>query len=191
MLSSETNETLLFDDVLEMYYDTILRFVLKQVSNIEDAKDLTQEIFIKTYNNFGKYNPKKASIKTWLFHISNNHIINYWRSAYFRSKANTEINLDLLASSDDILESLIQEENVEYILSMMKKYLNKKHCRIMNLYFFSELSTIEIGEILQMNKKTVSNVISLSIKKIKSRLEDNHGKTQKTKFDFTNENQQF
>lgn len=161
-----------FDDVLEEYYRYILKFVAKQVTNIEDAKDLTQEIFIKAYNNYSKFDSKRASVKTWLFAIANNHIINFWKSSYFNKRSTFEFDFEQLQSSDDVLESIIQEEDVKIILTLMKKTLNKRNFRIMNLYFFSELSTLEISEILTMNQKTVSNVISLSIKKIKEKLED-------------------
>lgn len=167
-------ENLTFEEVLENYYDSILKFVVKQVSNIEDAKDLTQEIFMKTYNNFNNYNPEKAQVKTWLYKIANNHVINYWRSAYFRNKASVELNLDLLNASTDILETLIQDEDVKQILALMNKVLSKKHLKICNLHFFSDLDTQEIADTLGISKKTVYNVISLSIKKVQSKLEGYH-----------------
>ena len=43
----------------------------------------------------------------------------------------------------------------------------------MNLYFFSNLKPKEIAEVLNIKSKTVSNVVSLSIRIIKEELEDN------------------
>lgn len=172
MVNSQKNIKPVFDDVLTEYYRYILRFVSKQVNNIEDAKDLTQDIFIKAYNNYTRYNPKKASVKTWLFTIANNHIINFWKNSYNSKKHTFGYDINLIQSDEDILEKVIQEEDVNIILSLMEKHLNKRNRKIMNLYFFSELSPKEISESLQMNQKTVSNVISLSINKIKTKLED-------------------
>lgn len=171
-MNSQKNKKPVFDEVLDEYYRYILKFVAKQVTNIEDAKDLTQEIFIKAYNNYSKYDMNKASVKTWLFAIANNQIINFWKSSYFNKRYTFEYDFDKLQGSDDLLETIIQEEDIRVILTLMKKTLNKRNFRIMNLYFFSELSSKEISEILEMNQKTVSNVISLSIKKIKEKLED-------------------
>lgn len=171
-MNSQLHDKPLFDNVLEDYYKYIFKFVVKQISSLEDAKDLTQEIFIKAYNNFGKYNKEKAEIKTWIFVIANNHIINYWKSSYVKTRSDLELDLDYLQSDEDILERLIQEEEVKYILSLMCNVLNKRNLRIMNLYFFSQLSTKEISGVMKMNRKTVSNIISLSINKIKSRLEE-------------------
>jgi len=173
-VNSQNQEKPLFDDVLDEYYMYILKFVAKQVNNIEDAKDLTQDIFIKAYNNYSRYNSKRAAVKTWLFAIANNHIINFWKSSYLNRKSTINLDTIQLKSSEDILETIIQEEEVKVVLNLMSKLLNKRNIKIMNLYFFSELSPKDISEILQMNQKTVSNVISLSIKKIKEKLEDNN-----------------
>ncbi len=171
-MNSQKLEKPLFDDVLNEYYKFILKFVAKQVNNIEDAKDLTQEIFVKAYNNYNRYNAEKSSVKTWLFAIANNHIINFWKSSYVKKKSTIDFDFNQVSSNEDILEMVIQEEDVKMILSLMSRLLNKRNIKIMNLYFFSELSPKEISEILLMNQKTVSNVISLSIKKIKEKLED-------------------
>jgi len=171
-VNSQKQAKPVFDVVLEDYYKFVLKFVAKQVNNIEDAKDLTQDIFVKAYNNYQRYNPIKASVKTWLFTIANNHIINFWKSAYFNKKSTIELDINQVQGNEDILERVIQEEDVKLILSLMSSLLNKRNTKIMNLYFFSEMSPKEIAQILQMNQKTVSNVISLSIKKIKEKLED-------------------
>lgn len=171
-MNSQNQEKPLFDDVLNEYYKYILKFVAKQVNEIEDAKDLTQDIFMKAYNNYSKYDTNKAAVKTWLFAIANNHIINFWKSSYLNKKSTIDLDTIQLRSSEDILETVIQEEEVKLILSLMSKLLSKRNVKIMNLYFFSDLSPKEISEILKMNQKTVSNVISLSIKKIKEKLED-------------------
>lgn len=171
MVNSQTDQIPLFDDVLNEYYDRILQFVFKQVTNLEDAKDLTQEIFIKVYNSYHTFKPEKGNIKTWIFAIANNHIINFHKSAMQKNKANLELNLDLIPSDTDILESVILEEDVLFIVTLMKRVLNNRNTRILHLYFFSNLTTEEIAESMKMNQKTVSNIISLSIKKLRDKLE--------------------
>lgn len=160
-----------FEQILDMYYNYLFKFTLKQVNDIELAKDLTQDVFVKAHDNYSKYDPDKSSIKTWLFKIANNHIINYWKSAYHNTKSYQEINHELILGDEDILASIIQKEDVAVIMGLMKECLNKRNTKIMNLYFFSQLPTEEIADTLSMNQKTVSNIISLSIKKLKEKLE--------------------
>ncbi len=171
MVNSQSRVKPVFDDVLEEYYRYILKFVVKQVKNVDDAKDLTQGIFLKAHKNYKKYNPNKASVKTWLFSIANNHVINFWNSAYFKRTSKFDYDFNQLKSNDDILKAIIDDENVKHILLLMKASLNKRNLEIMNLYFFSNLSPKQISEVMKMNPKTVSNVIGLSIQKIKKNVE--------------------
>lgn len=171
-MNSRKNNKPLFDEVLDEYYRYIFKFVVKQVKNIDDAKDLTQGIFLKAYNNYKKFNPKKSNVKTWLFAIANNHIINFWRSSYVKRMSQYEFDFDQLKSDEDVLEAVVQDENAGLLLAIMVKELNARNLRMMNLYFFSNLSPKEIAEVLNMKSKTVSNVVSLSISKLKLKLEE-------------------
>lgn len=172
MAKSHIHEKPLFDDVLDYNYKHIFRFVVNQVNNVEDARDLTQEIFIKAYNNYRRYNAKKGSIKTWLFAIANNHIINYWKSSYMKMKSQMELDIEKISSNEDMLATIIQDEDIKLILLVMDRKLSKRNIKIMNLYFFSNLKPREIAELLNIKSKTVSNVVSLSIRIIREELRD-------------------
>lgn len=172
MVNSRDQVKPLFEDVLEEYYKYIFKFTVKQVKNITDAKDLTQSIFLKAYANFKKFNPKKANVKTWLFTIANNTIISFWKSGYYRYEKTLEYDFDRVTDSADILETFIQEENAGIVLSIMDQFMSQRDVRLMSLYFFSNLTPGEIADTMKMNQKTVSNIVSLSIKKIKVKLEE-------------------
>lgn len=163
-----------FNDCLAAYYDMIIRYVYKQVTSIEDAKDLTQEIFMKVHKNFHKYDSKKASMKTWLFTITNNHVINFYKRKHNNVPFYKEYDFTKLASDEDILEAFIQEDDIAYIKSLMHHVLNKKHAKVMHLFFFGELSKDDIADIVKLSPKTVHNIIALSINKLKAKLEETH-----------------
>lgn len=165
-----------FNSYITTHYKEIFHYVSRYTNNIEDAKDETQEIFLKAYNKSNKFNPDKASFRTWLYKIAQNHMINYINSFHIRNKVEFDSSyFENLSSTDDILESIIQNEEVSSIITLMKTSLNKKHLNIMGLYFFSDLSTNEIAELNGVTRKTVNNVIGLSINKIKSKVEElNH-----------------
>ncbi len=160
-----------YDVVLEKHYNEIFHYVYKQVNNIEDAKDITQDIFFRVYEKQDTYNMEKASIRTWIYSIAHHITIN--RLKLYNNKNKIDIDnwiFDTTASNEDVLESLIQKESVAEIICLMNRLLNKKHLRIMNLYFFSSLSITEISKSLNLPKQTVSNAIQRSIQKIQNKL---------------------
>ncbi len=60
------------------YRAALKRFLHAKVANEADVEDLLQDILIKTYNNLNSVQ-KQKSIKSWLFQIANNTIIDYYR----------------------------------------------------------------------------------------------------------------
>lgn len=162
-----------FEEFCRDHYNEIFHYIRKQTRNTEDAKDLTQDIFLKAYNKLHTFNRKKATMRTWLYKIAYNHLINYFKSSYYTKNINVDSSFfDNYDSKEDILEYCIQHESIEEIMVLIKELLNSKHYKIMNYYFFSNMSNDEISKTLGIPVKTIRNVIPLSLKKIKQRLED-------------------
>jgi RNA polymerase sigma factor (sigma-70 family) len=53
----------------------IYNLALKMTKNIEDAEDLTQEVFIKALTALSKFEGK-SKFRTWLYRIAVNHFLN-------------------------------------------------------------------------------------------------------------------
>jgi len=66
---------------MTLYQGKLFNFLLKMTSSREDAEEITQEVFIKVYNNLYKYN-NRWSFSTWIYRIA----INTLRSEYRKAK---------------------------------------------------------------------------------------------------------
>ncbi|OUR95685.1 RNA polymerase sigma factor SigZ [Halobacteriovorax marinus] len=53
-------------------------FIHSKIANPTDAEDLLQEVLIKTFQNLHKINSQE-SIKSWIFQVANNAIIDHYR----------------------------------------------------------------------------------------------------------------
>lgn len=65
-----------FDELYKKYAENILNLAYKMTGKEEVARDLTQDIFLKVYQNLSSFKGQ-SQIYTWLYRISLNHIINY------------------------------------------------------------------------------------------------------------------
>lgn len=168
----KNNAQINFDDLVNNHYEEIFHYIRKQTNSTEDAKDLTQEVFMKIYNKLNTYNSEKASVRTWIYRISHNHVINHFKKAYKKHELKVDdMFLDYFNNSEDVLEQFIQIDDSITIVQTMERILNSKHLKIMNLYFFSNLTKDEISVSLNIPVKTIYNTINLSIKKIRNELE--------------------
>ena len=156
-----------FGILMNKYHNEIFSFTFNMVGNYDDTEDLIQDIFIKVYNNLKKYNPQKASFRTWLYRISSNQTLNYLKSSYYKGKVKSELDLTFLQDEVDIEQEVIKETQIKEVIRIMKKRLSEKHQKILILHYFSGLSVKEIGFTLEILEKTIYKALKTSINKIK------------------------
>ncbi|MDR1603351.1 MAG: sigma-70 family RNA polymerase sigma factor [Gracilibacteraceae bacterium] len=68
------------DALVRIYYDEIFGYVRKQTPSENDALDVTQDTFIGVLRTIGRYDPKAASFRTWLYKVASNKLVDYYRS---------------------------------------------------------------------------------------------------------------
>ena len=60
------------------HMDLLYNFALRTTGNVDDARDLLQETYLKAYRFWNKYE-KGTNIRAWLFRIMKNSYINRYR----------------------------------------------------------------------------------------------------------------
>ena len=69
-----------FGRLYDIYADRIYRHIYYRTNNVEDAQDLTQEVFMKAWQALPKYKKSRTPFLGWLFTISHNRVIDYYRT---------------------------------------------------------------------------------------------------------------
>lgn len=64
--------------LIKRYSSKIYNIALNFSGNSDEAADITQDIFVKIYNNIEKFQ-QHYSFTSWLFRIAKNHCIDHWR----------------------------------------------------------------------------------------------------------------
>jgi RNA polymerase sigma-70 factor (ECF subfamily) len=60
-----------FGKLVDAYQNRVFGFVRRMVPNAEEAADITQETFIRAFQNFARFDAR-SSVRTWLFRIAYN-----------------------------------------------------------------------------------------------------------------------
>lgn len=69
-----------FGKFVDSYQNRVFGFVRRMVPNQEEAADVTQDVFIRAYQNFHRFDGR-SSVRTWLFRIAYNLCIDRARKA--------------------------------------------------------------------------------------------------------------
>lgn len=71
-----------FGRLYEIFSAKIFRFIRIKISNKQDAEDLSQTVFFKSYQGLKSLRPGKINFPGWLFKIAANSINDYFRKTY-------------------------------------------------------------------------------------------------------------
>jgi RNA polymerase sigma-70 factor (ECF subfamily) len=163
--------------VLIARYTTPLYNFTARLTNKNDASDIVQEIFIKVWKNIQRFNPLKASFKTWIFTIARNTAMDFFRkkkSLLFSDLENKNIDNEEMNSfaenipdenllPDEILQKL---EDIELLNKILAK-LRPDYQEVLILHYQEEMTFEEIGKILNKPLNTVKSINRRAIIELK------------------------
>lgn len=107
-------DTNTFEYIINSYEKKVYRFIYNMIHDEFMAQDLTQEVFIKIYKNFYKYN-KEYPFEAWMFKIAYYTTLNYLKknkknelqfNEEFNNKETSEDYINNFELRDTILQEL-------------------------------------------------------------------------------------
>jgi len=159
------------NNIIKTYKKFVYATALRYIENYDDADDITQEVFIKVYNNLDKFKGN-SSFKTWLYRITVNLSINFLRKKKifrFFSLDNKEINENFqidFSTPDKVLED--KEFNTKF-LSIIAK-LPEKQRETFALRYYEEMPYEEISKLLGTSVGGLKANYHQAVKKITNML---------------------
>lgn len=89
-----------FGRVIDAYQARVLGFVRRMCQNSEEALDITQEVFIRAFQNFARFDGR-CSLRSWLFKIAHNLCIDRNRRS---DRAPAETRIEQAADEGESIE---------------------------------------------------------------------------------------
>jgi RNA polymerase sigma-70 factor (ECF subfamily) len=151
----QRGELAIFATLIQRYQIKMMRYARKFLFNQQDAEDLTQEIFLKTYINIKSFDSQRK-FSSWLYRIAHNEFINA-----LKKKGKEPLpffDADTLFPHPIAKEATDQKLKDNELRQLLDKCLDKlasKYREPLILYYLEELSYKEIAEILHIPVATV------------------------------------
>ena len=153
-----------FQDVIERNIGILLKVARTYCQNDEDRQDLLQEMMIQIWQSIHKYN-NQFKISTWLYRISLNVAISFYRKNTTRSNRYTVLDEQL---AQNITESITENE---LQLNLLERFISelRELDKALILLYLEDKSHAEIAEILGMSVSNVGTKIGRIKDKLKTR----------------------
>ena len=133
-------------------------YIAARVQRRADAEDLCADVFEKAFRKRDAFDESKASISTWIFTITRNTVIDY-----FRKTRPTEEPDENLASDDEVDEHLLSQETLSELATALNKLPEELQDIIVLMYYdgkpMTEVATmmgLSYGAIKLRHQKALS-----------------------------------
>jgi RNA polymerase sigma-70 factor, ECF subfamily len=145
-----------FEQLVRRKTSKVYALCYRVIGNAEDAKDISQLVFIKLWENLEKYDPQYA-FDTWLYRMVTNVAIDFLRNRQSREAA-VNSNLRLVKTTADPEQGVVvQRKEIENVFKEVSAVLSPKQKTIFVMREMDDLQSSEIAKILGCRESTVRN----------------------------------
>ncbi len=178
----KSGETDAIDELYRRYAGKLYAFCYS-ITRSEASEDLVHDVFMRVITAARRFNPKKASFRTWILRIARNHCIDFIRrkgKVKFTpiERATGQDDGEDAASVDDFVDdtvdveaSVIQASIIEAVRGCIDELENDQEKQAVVLYYIAGKVYREIGEILGKSTSMAKNRVRSAQEKIKRCLE--------------------
>ncbi len=151
------------EDLVRTYADTILRLGYTWLGDLDDAKDICQEVLLKLLTD-GRTFPDGGQERAWVIRVTINQCKNWRKSAWFRRRAPLEEGLHLSVELPEPEDgSLLEQVN----------RLPAKYRQVLYLRYYEDYEVHEIAALLGQSPALVSTHLARAKAKLRQQLGGN------------------
>jgi len=145
-----------FDEVIDLYHDSLIYFLKRYVVSEQDAEDLAADTFLEMLIHPSRYS-FKSSLKTYIFSVARHKAIDFARRRR-REVMPEDFNEAVFSEQDTAEKEAEDNENKREIAAAMSK-INVEYREILMLIYFEGLSGDDAAKVMKKNKKQISNLL--------------------------------
>lgn len=156
-----------FSDIVHLISSDVLAIAYRYLNNIDDAKDVLQEVSIKLYRKLNTFS-HQSKVSTWIYRVVVNTSIDLLR----KRKKTVEIK-DYHKPDNEFKEKIIDDMDREEKKDMLLKQIEKLPARqkdVVILKHFQGLTILEISKILGCSVSSIKTHLYRAIDALKNEL---------------------
>ncbi len=148
-----------FTRAVERHQNMVYRLALHTLGSAQDAEDAVQEVFLRLLRWDGDFESPEH-LRRWLLRVTVNHCRDVLKSPWRRRRVSLE----------DIGEPPVFDRPEEGELYRTVMSLPEKYRTVLDLFYYEELSTSEIAELLRLSQTAVTTRLSRARMALKNQL---------------------
>lgn len=185
-MTAKSTTAMSFEQVYKTYHASVLKWLAYKIKSRNDAEELANDVFLKVFNHLQEFDCSKSALQTWVFNITNNTLIDYYRKNNITAKGQAKKNQqstdecfgdesaspfqvpdNRTATADVLMDLQTVGKNTLQAINNLKG--NNKALAVE--FFVNQLSYDEIAEKLSLPMGTVKGTINRIRETLKAKLQ--------------------
>ncbi len=160
-------------EFLSVYDDYVWRvygYFTYRLRSREDAEEMTQLTFERAFAAWGRFDPRKGEVSTWLFAIARNALTDYGRRK--RAQPFRAIPVDDVSEGEmPYADGPEQRLGLDPAIAAALGQLSRRERGLLALRYGADLKGAEIAELTGLSVDNVHQVLSRALRRLRGLLE--------------------
>lgn len=139
-----TNPDKGFEMLVKKYQQKVYWHVRRMVVSHEDAEDLLQDIFIKTYSRWSSFRGE-SSLGTWIYRIATNECLTFLNRKKTRISTEPEADMSQMLTSSGYIDS---SDKITMALQEAVLKLPDTQRLVFNMRYYDDMSYNDIAQVM-------------------------------------------
>jgi RNA polymerase sigma-70 factor, ECF subfamily len=155
-------------ELYRRYSGQLFGFACNALGDRELAEEVVQDVFARAWRHADDYDPRRASVRTWLYSIARNRVVDARRRAAVRPGVAATPEPESPAELDRTLEQAVLRWQVAAALAR----LSPEHREVIRLAHYGGLTLREIAERKGIPLGTVKSRTSYALRSLRLILDE-------------------
>jgi RNA polymerase sigma-70 factor, ECF subfamily len=147
-------------------YQPVYHFLRKRTGSSDDTDELCQTVFLKVYEQLDRFDESKAALRTWVFTIARNTLIDHYRRKQSVSLVDESELVDGDLAAFPETTALAREQEV-YLAGLLAQ-LSSESADVVTLRAIDEMPYEIIAEIIGKTPEATRQIYSRALQSLKS-----------------------
>jgi RNA polymerase sigma-70 factor, ECF subfamily len=161
---ARTGDDLAWETLVRQHQEPVFRLAYLLLGDPDDARDIAQEVFIRTYQHLGRFDETRR-LRPWLMRISSNLARNRKRSLarYWRA-------LERAARQQPVDRATLDSGDVQELWQAIRR-LKHADQQVIYMRYFLEVSEAEMASTLEIPRGTVKSRLHRALSRLRVLIE--------------------
>ncbi len=151
-----------FERLYREHYESIYRYAFRLLADAEEARDITQEVFVRLFNHL-KRNSQPQHASAWLYRVATNQSLNLLKQTRRRRRLLQE-NPEPPRSTATAEEELVKKERIVQVRIAIDSLPARD--RVLLMLYQDKLSYGEMARITGIKKSSIGKMLARAIEKL-------------------------